>query len=97
MHVAFARGAPPHELDGQLEGRLRGADEGVLVDPERLVEHADLGDRRLAHADGSDLFGFDKRDGETGIKKMAKSRCCHPACGATACDDDAHGPRAHGA
>ena len=55
MHVAMADARPVLEFDAQLEGALRGPQEIVFVDPERLIEQADGRNRGFAHADGADL------------------------------------------
>src|SRR3546814_12841764 len=62
MRVAMAGADPVDELDAQFVGRVGGAHEVGLVDPEQRVEQHDLRDRRLADADGADLLRFDQRD-----------------------------------
>ena len=89
VHQAAIRRAPPDELDGELEGGLRRADERILVDAERLIEHTDLGDRRLPHPDRADRLGLDEVLGKAGLEKVAEGGGGHPARRAAAGNDDA--------
>ena len=70
MKISLADPAPVDELDSQLVGAARFAHECRLVDPEPVVEEPDRRDRRLADADGADLFGFDDRDGAGAAKRI---------------------------
>ena len=88
MHVAVARLAPAVESDAELERAAGGAEKGVLIQPQRLVEQADLRDGRLADADGADLFGFDQPDAVAAFEQAAEGRRGHPARGAATGDDD---------
>ena len=54
VHVAMAFTAPAIERDAELEAAFGLAQELGLVDAQRLIEMADLRDRRFAHADRAD-------------------------------------------
>ena len=88
VDIAMAKTRPVDELDAQLVGRVRFADELVLVDPEHGVEQVDLRDRRLADADGADGFGFDQLDfkARKAADDFRQRGRGHPA-GSSAADD----------
>ena len=88
VDVLVAYCAPVFELDAQLERRLRGAHEILLVDPEQLVKRAEQRDRGLADADGTDLIRLDERDIEILAQQLAERGCGHPAGRAAADDHD---------
>ena len=90
VDVAVPRLAPVDELDPQLEGGLGGADHLHLIEPGQRVIVADRRDRRLAHADGSDLVGFDQGDVISAAREqLRQQRGRHPARGPTAYDGNA--------
>ena len=94
----MAEPGPVDEFDPQLVGGVGLADEFVLVEPEHPVEHEDLRDRRLAHADGADHLAFDQFDAETGhrAQHLGQRGSGHPARRAAAHDHDlAQGFAAH--
>ena len=78
MHVALARLAPADKLNRELERPLRCGEEGVLVEPERIVEQAYLRNRCFADTDCSNLFGFDQRDVKAAFKEMRHRGGNHP-------------------
>src|SRR5690606_27356107 len=90
MDIAVAGAGPVDELDPELVGRVRLADELVLVDPEHAVEHDDLRDGRLAHAHGADRLAFDQLDGQAGeaAHDLGQRRRGHPPGGSAADDDN---------
>src|SRR3546814_6187271 len=64
VDVAVALTPPIDEFDAEFEGRLGRLHELGFVEPEEVVEILHLRQRRLADADGADLFGFDEADAE---------------------------------
>ena len=98
MHVAVVGLPPAVERDAELERAAGRAEERILVEAQRLVEQANLRDRRLADADRADLFGFDQPDAVAALQQRPQRRRRHPARGAAAGDDDrgsggiGHGP-----
>src|SRR3546814_10136708 len=66
MDIAMAGTDPVDEFDPELVGRVGFADELVLVDAEQRVEQADLRNRRLDDADGSDRLDLDQLELEAG-------------------------------
>src|SRR5690242_19651302 len=89
MEVAVAAPCPVDELNAELEGRLRAADEVVLIDTEHLIEQANRRNRRLADAHRADLRGFDQRDrAERARQRVRQGGRRHPAGSAAAdyCD-----------
>ena len=58
VEVVVAEATPVDELDAELEGGIRLANELVLVDAEQLVEEDDRRNRGLADADSADFFGL---------------------------------------
>ncbi len=105
VHVALAGCTPIDKFDAEFVRPLCRAQKRVLVQPERVVEQPDLGDRRLAHADRADLLGFDQVDFEADLQKARERGRRHPTGGAAAGNDDpdrsgairlrriGHGPR----
>ena len=83
------RTRPADEFDAELESPLRRAEEIILVDPEPLIEQANLRDRRLAHADRADRIGFDQSDAGPLRQEACERGSRHPPCGSAADDDDA--------
>src|SRR6185312_6460272 len=89
MQVPASRAVPVDELDAELEGSLRVAEEIVLVDLEQTVERPDGRDRRLSHPDGADLVGLDQRHGDPAVLYHARqSRRGHPPRSSAAHDHD---------
>ena len=102
VHVAGTRMRPADEFDAQLEGGFGLAQKLCFVDPQRLVEQADLRDRCLAYADRADRFGLDQRDRAWrqprerrrrhppggAARSSSCSRICSRAGGAAADDND---------
>jgi hypothetical protein len=88
VEVVPAHLAPALEPDAQLEGGLRGGHEGLFVYAQQAVEGLQRRDGRLAHAHGADLVGLDQRDVQQRAQRLGQPCSDHPACGATACDDD---------
>src|SRR5690348_70387 len=85
MDVAIADPPPIAELDTELDGRLGSLHELGLADAQRVVEIADVGKRRLAHADGADFVGFDQADRDClTLELVRERRGCHPAGGSSA-------------
>ena len=95
MHVTMAQAVPIDEFDGQLERPLRCLQKRILVQPQRLIEQADLRNCRFADANGADLLGLHERDGKSVFKEMCTSRRNHPPCRATAGNDNADWVRLH--
>ena len=91
VHVAMAFTAPAIERDAELEAAFCLAQEFGLVDAQRLIEMADLRDRRLAHADRADCFAFDQFDPVVGRQEPRQQCRRHPAGGPAAGDQDAKG------
>jgi len=87
MDVAVADAAPALELDAKLKRRSGRGHEFCFIDSEALVEAADMRERRFAHADDSDRFGFDERDAAPRGQQLGQSRGSHPA-GRSAADDN---------
>jgi hypothetical protein len=94
MDVALADPAPVDELDAELEGGIGRRHERRLVDAERLVERAQMRQRRLADADDADLLRFDQLDAAAPGHALHQRRRGHPAGGAAAEHDDAGKGRA---
>src|SRR5258706_9778884 len=89
MQVGIARAVPIPELDPELKGGARRLHEARLLHADQFIEHLEVRQRGLAHADRTDLVRFDQRDcvvlawqarGERGGR--------HPPGGATAEDRD---------
>lgn len=91
MDVAVARATPLDELDAQLERALGAAQELVLIQFQRLVEHADVRDGGFADTDDADLIAFDQTDLVLVAEQGGKGRRGHPAGGAAADHDHAPG------
>ena len=89
VDIAFADLAPVAKLDAQLERTLRRRKHLALVDFERLIEFDERRDRCLAHADRTDLLGFDQRDLQVApLADARKGGGSHPASRTTTDDDD---------
>ena len=88
VHIGVAGPQPIGELDAELEGAAGCADEGVLIQPERLIVEPKLRDRGLADADRADCLGFNQADAEPGFQETRQRGSGHPAGGAAAGDDD---------
>src|SRR6185437_5620019 len=89
MKVTMPEARPVDELDAELEGAARLADEIVLVDAENLVEGAQRRDGRLAHAHRADLRGLDDFDGAVAaLQQTRERRGRHPPRRSAAHDDD---------
>ena len=90
MDVAVTDACPIAKFDPELVGRVRRANEIVLVESEERVEEIDLRDGRFADADRSDLLGFHQLDREIRhrAEDLRQCRCRHPPGGAAADDDD---------
>ncbi len=86
MHVGVAAFVPVGELDAELEGAVRVAQEVVFVEAQHLVEQVDGRNGRLAHADDADLIRFHHGDREARPEYLGKRGGAHPARGA-ATDD----------
>ena len=96
MQITIADPCPVIEADAELEGRLRTANEIVLVDAEQAVEGENLRNGCLAYADRADLLGFDQRDAAVRLTQHLGQRGRgHPARGAAPHDDDAAQGVAH--
>jgi hypothetical protein len=91
VDVAVARATPLDELDAQLERALGAAQELVLIQFQRLVEHADVRDGGFADTDDADLIAFDQTDLVLVAEQGGKGRRGHPAGGAAADHDHAPG------
>ncbi len=91
MHVAMAFAAPAIERDAELEAAFCLAQELGLVDAQRLVEMANLWDRRFANSDRADCCAFDQLDPV--VRRQEPGQQCrrHPASGPAAGDQDAKG------
>ena len=89
VDVAVTDPRPVAELDAELVSGVGRTDEVALVDPEERVEQIDLGNCRLADADGPDLIRFHQLDRKVGhFAENVRHRCRgHPA-GGPAADDD---------
>jgi hypothetical protein len=89
MDIFVADPAPVRELDAELDRRLRLAHEIDFVEPERVVEVANVRDGRFADSDDSDLRRLDQpdRDGPPQFARQCRRR--HPTGAATANDQDA--------
>ena len=93
MQICITDAPEIAEFDTQLEGRVGCPHELDLVETKRVDERAQVRQRRFAHPDDPDLFGFDEVDG-AGVWQQLDERCCrHPACGAAADHDN---PTRHG-
>src|SRR5688572_29515736 len=85
MDVTVSGSSPVDELDAELEGRLRLADEVVLVEAQHPVEVLDLRDRRLADAHRADFLGLDDLDPAVVVLQDSRQRRRgHPAGGSAA-------------
>src|SRR5204863_9512017 len=84
----MTRLVPIDELDAELEGALRLAQEIVLVEAQHVVVQRDGRDGRLADPDDADLVRLHQRDGETRPHARGKRSGRHPPGSATAGDDD---------
>src|SRR5690348_7650464 len=62
MDVGIADPAPVTKLDPELEGRLGTRHEFALIDPEPLIETANVRDGGFADADRADLERLDDAD-----------------------------------
>ena len=93
MKVGVAKPSPVDEFDAQLEGGIRLPDELILVNLKLILEQANWGNRSLADADGSDLLGFDQRDGvRLRSDNFGQESGRHPAGRSTTYDDDVADP-----
>ena len=93
VDVAVPDLAPVHKLDAELERALGRSNEVILVQPEQIVEQANLGDGRLPHPDRADLFGLDQVDvAVVGAQDLGEGRRRHPARSPPAHDDDLADP-----
>src|SRR5438132_3145353 len=83
----MAEPLPIDELDPELEGRLRLADELVLIDAKNTIECPDRRNGRFSDAHNSDFLGFDEND-LAWLVLGRDTQCCggHPA-GRSAADD----------
>src|SRR4051812_35735458 len=88
MDVGVADPTPTAKLDPQLEGRLGTRHEFALIDPDPLIEAADVRDGGLADANGADLERFNEAYGHAATEGPGKSRSRHPARRAATCNDD---------
>src|ERR1043165_855370 len=89
MEVASPDLSPVHDLDTELEGRLGGCDELVLVDSKQLVEADERWDRCLPDANRPDLLGLDQGGLRIAVvEKAREGRRRHPAGGPATDDDD---------
>src|SRR5690606_11571052 len=86
MDIAIADTRPVDELDAELERRLRLRHQVAFVEPQAPLEEANVRQRRLADADGTDFFGFDpttapkpglERSGERGRRRPARGPAAH--------------------
>ena len=90
VYVALSRPCPVLELDPELEGRLRLAQEIVLVDGVGAKVVDDRRDGRLADAHRADLLRLDEPDGAPEVREgLRQRRGGHPARGASPDDEDA--------
>src|SRR3954466_7374315 len=88
VYVGIAGPGPIDELNAQFEGALGAPNELVLIDPERLIELADLRNGSLTHANSTNFIRFDQTDGVVTNEDLGHGRRGHPASGAAADDDN---------
>jgi hypothetical protein len=88
VHVALALPPPVDELDAQLEGGPRLADELVLVELKHLVVELDHRDGGLAHTHRTDLVRFDQPQPDLAAQDLGQRGRGHPARRATTGDHD---------
>ena len=90
VYVAITRSIPIAKLDPQLECCPGRAHELRLIDPEQVVEHFDVRQRRLADPDSPDLVRLNQRDSVVRSRKLPPdSSRTHPSSRAAANNDDA--------
>src|SRR6185437_15985581 len=88
MNIRVAGSSPAAKLDAELEGRPGARHEIPLIEPEPLVEAADVGDGRLAHPHRTDLLRLDETHGHAPAEAPCERRRGHPSGGAAADDYD---------
>ena len=88
VEVVLADVAPVLEADAELERRLRGLDELLLLQVQDLVHEMQRRDGGLADADGGDLVGLDDTDAVAPAQHGGQGGGRHPAGGAAAHDDN---------
>jgi hypothetical protein len=81
MEMDVARASPVAELDPELIGSSRLAQEFMIVDAEHGVELTKDRNAGFANTDDPDLFGFDERDGNADTAELpGQQGSRHPAC-----------------
>jgi hypothetical protein len=88
MEVAVADPAPILEIDPQFERRLGGGHKVGFVDPETLIETANVRQCRLTDSDDPDLLRLDQIDRAPAGKQRSQRSGSHPAGGTAANHDN---------
>src|SRR5882757_81195 len=92
MQVAVSQPHPIVELNGELERPAGGSEHRILVDAEKVIDVADLGDGGLTDPNSADGIRFDNVDLQALAHGTAKDGRGHPSGSAAA--DDRHTPDA---